>query len=227
MPGVVINPGENVAGTPGQAVDTYRYTGTGSNFGPPAWSPVVTWSASATYYVGPPASVVTRDGGAYVAVNNSTGIDPATDNGQNWQQIAEAGTGAVTLSAILDTGLTPADLGAATTSQITTAIGQITPTSIGAATPSAISAAIAVEIAARNAAIASANDNISGGSPGTAISVLQLRHGPSATWTSANPVLASGELGYETDTLRSKLGDGSTSWTGLAYVDGTVSGGTP
>lgn len=46
----------------------------------------------------------------------------------------------------------------------------------------------------------------------------QIRHGTAAAWTSANPVLGAGELGGETDTLKVKMGDGSTPWTGLAYV---------
>jgi len=32
-----------------------------------------------------------------------------------------------------------------------------------------------------------------------------------------NPVLAAGEIGIETDTLRIKIGDGSTAWNSLSY----------
>jgi hypothetical protein len=46
---------------------------------------------------------------------------------------------------------------------------------------------------------------------------IQLRRGTAAAWTSANPTLASGELGLETDTGKVKIGDGTTAWTGLAY----------
>jgi hypothetical protein len=46
---------------------------------------------------------------------------------------------------------------------------------------------------------------------------IQPRRGTSAQWTSANPVLADGELGYETDTKKTKRGDGVTAWTGLTY----------
>lgn len=46
---------------------------------------------------------------------------------------------------------------------------------------------------------------------------IQFRRGTAAEWTSANPTLAAGELGYETDTTKFKLGDGSTSWTSLGY----------
>ena len=43
------------------------------------------------------------------------------------------------------------------------------------------------------------------------------RRGTAAEWTAANPVLAMGEEGYETDTTRWKRGDGVTAWTALAY----------
>jgi hypothetical protein len=46
---------------------------------------------------------------------------------------------------------------------------------------------------------------------------IQLRRDTAANWTSANPTLAAGELGYETDTKKIKLGDGSTAWNSLAY----------
>jgi hypothetical protein len=39
---------------------------------------------------------------------------------------------------------------------------------------------------------------------------IQIRRGTAANWTSANPTLAEGELGYETDTGKLKAGDGST-----------------
>ncbi len=46
---------------------------------------------------------------------------------------------------------------------------------------------------------------------------IQLRRGTAAQWTSANPTLAAGELGVETDTDLFKLGDGATAWSSLAY----------
>ena len=46
---------------------------------------------------------------------------------------------------------------------------------------------------------------------------IQLRRGPSTEWTSANPLLASGELGLETDTKKFKIGDGSAYWNSLPY----------
>lgn len=44
---------------------------------------------------------------------------------------------------------------------------------------------------------------------------IQLRRGTAAQWTTANPILASGEPGRETDTGRLKIGDGVTAWAGL------------
>lgn len=46
---------------------------------------------------------------------------------------------------------------------------------------------------------------------------IQLRRDTAANWTSANPTLAAGELGVETDTDQFKIGDGTTAWTSLAY----------
>jgi hypothetical protein len=46
---------------------------------------------------------------------------------------------------------------------------------------------------------------------------IQLRRDTAADWTSNNPTLAAGELGYETDTTKFKVGDGTTAWTGLSY----------
>jgi hypothetical protein len=46
---------------------------------------------------------------------------------------------------------------------------------------------------------------------------IQLRRDTAAEWTSVDPVLAQGEVGVETDTNRSKIGDGVTAWTSLPY----------
>ena len=46
---------------------------------------------------------------------------------------------------------------------------------------------------------------------------IQLRRGTANQWTTANPTLASGEFGVETDTDKVKLGDGTTAWTSLSY----------
>lgn len=51
---------------------------------------------------------------------------------------------------------------------------------------------------------------------------IQYRRGTAAQWTSANPTLAVGEPGYETDTGKFKVGNGSTAWTSLAYSSGAT-----
>jgi len=51
--------------------------------------------------------------------------------------------------------------------------------------------------------------------------LIQHRRDTALNWTVANPALASGEIGVETDTNKFKLGDGSTAWTGLAYQGAT------
>ena len=52
---------------------------------------------------------------------------------------------------------------------------------------------------------------------------MQQRRGTSEQWTLANPILAEGEIGFETDGNKFKLGDGVNRWNTLAYfvnVDG-------
>jgi len=46
---------------------------------------------------------------------------------------------------------------------------------------------------------------------------VQFRRGLAANWTSANPILAQGELGIELDTNFFKIGDGLLAWTNLPY----------
>jgi hypothetical protein len=56
---------------------------------------------------------------------------------------------------------------------------------------------------------------------------ILLRRDTAANWTSGNPVLASGELGYETNTGKFKIGNGSTAWNSLSYtVNAAMSGVT-
>jgi hypothetical protein len=52
---------------------------------------------------------------------------------------------------------------------------------------------------------------------------MQQRRGTAAQWTAANPVLAAGEIGFETDTNKFKVGNGSTAWASLTYfVDASI-----
>jgi len=55
---------------------------------------------------------------------------------------------------------------------------------------------------------------------------IQIRNGTASAWTSANPTLAVGEMGAETDTGRFKIGTGSTAWNSLGYSVGVSSKGT-
>ena len=57
-----------------------------------------------------------------------------------------------------------------------------------------------------------------------AITTIKLRRGTAAQWTSANPVLAAGEMGVESDTQRSKFGNGTLAWADLPYTVGNSSG---
>jgi hypothetical protein len=55
------------------------------------------------------------------------------------------------------------------------------------------------------------------------VTQIQIRRGTASQWTSANPTLAAGEFGYESDTGKFKIGDGSTAWNSLGYkASGTV-----
>lgn len=50
---------------------------------------------------------------------------------------------------------------------------------------------------------------------------IQVKRDTAAAWSSVNPVLLAGEYGRETDTGRTKVGDGVTAWNALPY-DGIV-----
>lgn len=49
------------------------------------------------------------------------------------------------------------------------------------------------------------------------ITTIQLRRGTASQWTTANPVLAAGEFGWESDTGNFKIGDGVTAWKTRPY----------
>lgn len=58
---------------------------------------------------------------------------------------------------------------------------------------------------------------------------IQMRRGTASQWSNAaatigNGILYQGEVGYETDTGRFKIGDGSTSWSSLSYASVIPSG---
>ena len=49
---------------------------------------------------------------------------------------------------------------------------------------------------------------------------IQIRRGTASEWTTANPVLSSGEPAHETDTGKFKIGDGTKDWNTLEYQGG-------
>jgi len=46
---------------------------------------------------------------------------------------------------------------------------------------------------------------------------IVVRRGTSTEWTTSNPILASGEFGFETNTGKFKVGNGMSNWTALQY----------
>jgi hypothetical protein len=62
-----------------------------------------------------------------------------------------------------------------------------------------------------------------GGTPAAQLTSIKTRRGTAATWTSVNPVLDAGEFGYESDTTKFKIGNGSTAWNSLSYASGVTS----
>ena len=50
---------------------------------------------------------------------------------------------------------------------------------------------------------------------------IQQRIDTASAWTTANPTLLAGEVGWESDTKKYKIGDGSTAWASLTYAPGS------
>lgn len=48
---------------------------------------------------------------------------------------------------------------------------------------------------------------------------FQFRRGTAAEWALKNSILHAGEIGFELDTKRFKIGTGSLAWTALPYFD--------
>jgi hypothetical protein len=57
------------------------------------------------------------------------------------------------------------------------------------------------------------------------MALIKFKRGLASEWTALNPVLSLGEPGFEKDTGKLKIGDGTTSWNGLNYLVGE--GGDP
>jgi hypothetical protein len=54
--------------------------------------------------------------------------------------------------------------------------------------------------------------------------LIQLRSDTANNWSAANPILAAGEPGFESDTGILKIGNGSTAWSGLDAISGGAYG---
>ena len=68
--------------------------------------------------------------------------------------------------------------------------------------------------------------SIDGGSASVSTTSIQIRRDTSTNFTSSNPVLDSGEMGYETDTNLLKFGNSTTAWNSLVYFTaGSVAAG--
>lgn len=50
---------------------------------------------------------------------------------------------------------------------------------------------------------------------------IQIRRDTKARWVDLNPILAAGEMGFEIDNNRLKIGNGITAWNSLPYVTET------
>jgi len=55
--------------------------------------------------------------------------------------------------------------------------------------------------------------------PNVAEIQIQIRRGTDSEWISADPVLLEGEIGYVTDTMDWKVGDGTSAWTALPRMN--------
>lgn len=49
---------------------------------------------------------------------------------------------------------------------------------------------------------------------------IQHRRDTESNWTTTNPILAAGEIGFETDSGQFKIGDGILVWDELDYAGG-------
>ena len=55
---------------------------------------------------------------------------------------------------------------------------------------------------------------------------IQQRRDTAYNWSHVNPILSSGEFGFETDTGKIKIGDGNTRWSSLVYFTSGSGGGS-
>ncbi len=55
---------------------------------------------------------------------------------------------------------------------------------------------------------------------------IQVRRGTTSQWNTANPTLEEGEIGYNSTLGQMKIGDGSTAWSSLYYLENSETLGT-
>jgi hypothetical protein len=56
--------------------------------------------------------------------------------------------------------------------------------------------------------------------------IIQHKRGTATQWTTSNPLLLAGEMGWESDTNKFKIGDGTLLWNALSYASSAGGGGT-
>lgn len=54
------------------------------------------------------------------------------------------------------------------------------------------------------------------------MATIKFKRGTSNRWIELNPILESGEPGFETDTGKLKIGNGTTPWNQLSYIEGAT-----
>lgn len=52
---------------------------------------------------------------------------------------------------------------------------------------------------------------------------IKHKYDTSINWSTENPILLSGEIGIDSDTSRIKVGDGTSTWNVLPYLDEVIS----
>jgi len=53
-------------------------------------------------------------------------------------------------------------------------------------------------------------------------STIKFKRGSESEWATLNPILEEGEPGYTTDSKKVKIGDGTSHWNNLDYLNNTI-----
>ena len=70
--------------------------------------------------------------------------------------------------------------------------------------------------------VITATPKIYGGTASSLNKKIMMRADTAANWTSTNPTLNAGEIGFESDTGKFKIGTGSNTWSGLNYASSVL-----